>query len=526
MVLSSDFLWPWCAALLGLVLSILLEQCMQPRPPLRRPVAAWAVHAGIWLVVHGMLTILLGRPWFAMAAGLAALLTVVLVNNAKFKALHEPFVFQDYEYFTDAIRYPRLYIPFFGWWKFLLATAGFVTAVGIGWWWEEVSAARWSVTGQVGALAWQCLLGGVLLVLGSRQRLNLGLDAQRDVLALGLLAALWRYALMGRRLPRAQGVFAADAQKKGRGQGVGGLSLKPLRLPDLVAVQSESFFDARTLFAGIHPHVLEHLDALQAEAFVHGSMQVPAWGANTVRTEFAFLTGIEGADLGVHQFNPYRAVAAGWQVASLAQYLQRLGYRTVCVHPYPAGFYLRHKVYPLLGFDTFIDIQDFVDAERYGPYVSDMAVTEKIMQLLHERADGDKPLFVFAITMENHGPLHLERVAPEDMQQLYGTAPPAGCEDLTIYLRHLRNANRMIGSLHMQLDALKRPVSLCWYGDHVPIMPTVYATFGQPSGLVPYACWRNSAARSNAAENSLPPQLLTADMLSCQWLAGLGLWRD
>ena len=140
---------------------------MQPRPPLRRPVAAWAVHAGIWLVVHGMLTILLGRPWFAMAAGLAALLTVVLVNNAKFKALHEPFVFQDYEYFTDAIRYPRLYIPFFGWWKFLLATAGFVTAVGIGWWWEEVSTARWSVTGQVGALAWQCLLGRVLLVLGA-----------------------------------------------------------------------------------------------------------------------------------------------------------------------------------------------------------------------------------------------------------------------------------------------------------------------------------------------------------------------
>lgn len=116
------------------------------------------------------------------------------------------------------------------------------------------------------------------------------------------------------------------------------------------------------------------------------------------------MTGIEGADLGVHQFNPHRAAAAGWQVASLAQYLQRLGYRTVCVHPYPAGFYLRHKVYPLLGFDTFIDIQDFADAERYGPYVSDMAVTEKIMQLLHERADGDKPLFVFAITMENHGP--------------------------------------------------------------------------------------------------------------------------
>ncbi|WP_258305005.1 hypothetical protein, partial [Escherichia coli] len=67
---SSGFLLPWYAALAGLGLSILLEQCKQPRPPLHRPVAAWAVHIGVWLVLHGVLTALLGRPWFAMAAGL------------------------------------------------------------------------------------------------------------------------------------------------------------------------------------------------------------------------------------------------------------------------------------------------------------------------------------------------------------------------------------------------------------------------------------------------------------------------
>ena len=495
---------------------------MQPRPLLRRPVAVWAVHAGVWLVLHGGLTLLVGRPWFAMAAGLALLLTVVLVNNAKFKALHEPFVFQDYEYFTDAIRYPRLYIPFFGWWKFLLATAGFVAAVSIGWWWEAVPAGRWRITGQAGALAWQCFLGLVLLLLGSRKRLNLGLDAQRDILALGLLACLWRYAWMGRRLPEVPGVFSAAAPSPQLSR----------RLPDLVAVQSESFFDARALFAGIRHEVLDELDALQAAAFLHGGMQVPAWGANTVRTEFAFLTGVEGLDLGVHQFNPYRAVAGGWQVTSLAQYLQRLGYRTVCVHPYPAGFYLRNKVYPLLGFDTFIDIRDFADAERYGPYVADAAVTEKIIQLLSESAVDERPLFVFAITMENHGPLHLERVAPEDIARLYTAGVPDGCEDLTIYLRHLRNANRMIGRLHSQLDALERPASLCWYGDHVPIMPAVYATFGQPSGLVPYACWSNRQAREQARASGHAVQTETAapsmaaHSLSRQWLAGLGLWRE
>lgn len=378
--------------------------------------------------------------------------------------------------------------------------------------------------GQVGAVVWQCLLGSVLLVLGSRQRLNLGLDARRDVLALGLLAALWRYALMGRRLPQAQGAFA----------GVETDTVPPLKhLPDLVAVQSESFFDARVLFSGIRPEVLSELDALQTAAFLHGEMQVPAWGANTVRTEFAFLTGVEGGDLGVHQFNPYRAIAGGWQVASLARYLQRLGYRTVCVHPYPAGFYLRYKVYPLLGFDEFIDIRSFAGAQHHGPYVADAEVTTKIMELLQARAANDRSLFVFAITMENHGPLHLERVAAEDVAQLYGAAPPTGCEDLTIYLRHLRNANRMIGSLRTQLDALERPASLCWYGDHVPIMPTVYATFGPPSGLVPYACWNNYQAQEQMLTfgHSIQARTTTAvpmaaHALSRQWLAGLGLWQE
>ena len=69
------------------------------------------LRAGLWLFAH-------------------ALLTLVLVNNAKFTALSESFVFQDYEYFTDAIRHPRLYIPFLGWWKFMAAAFAFVIARG------------------------------------------------------------------------------------------------------------------------------------------------------------------------------------------------------------------------------------------------------------------------------------------------------------------------------------------------------------------------------------------------------------
>jgi phosphoglycerol transferase MdoB-like AlkP superfamily enzyme len=99
------------------------------------------------------------------------------------------------------------------------------------------------------------------------------------------------------------------------------------------------------------------------------------------------------------------------------------GYRTVCVHPYAASFYSRDKVYPQLGFDEFIDLRAFAGAPKSGPYVSDLAVAERVCSLLSARLTS-RPLFVFVITMENHGPLHLEKVHPGDAERFYSTPPP------------------------------------------------------------------------------------------------------
>lgn len=257
--------------------------------------------------------------------------------------------------------------------------------------------------------------------------------------------------------------------------------------PHLVAVQSESFFDPRSWHDGIRRDVLAEFDRLKSEAVLHGALEVPAWGANTVRSEFAFLSGISEATLGVHRFNPYR-VAVGTGMATLASHLRGLGYRTICVHPYPASFYARARVYPAMGFDEFIDIEGFRDAARAGPYVGDAAVAGMIEGIL---ATADKPVFVFAITMENHGPLHLESPGPEDWSAAFDVVPPAGCDDLAVYLRHLCNADHMAGRLREQLELLKRPAWLCWFGDHVPIMAGVYEKLGYPEAHTSYVLWSN-----------------------------------
>jgi hypothetical protein len=503
MALEPAFVSVLVASLAGLALSLVIERLMTPRPPLARAWAAWALHGGLWLLVHALLTLVLGRPWFAAAAISAFLLMLVLVNNAKVKTLREPFVFQDYEYFLDAILHPRLFIPFLGWRKFLVAAAGFVLAIGAGIWGEAAPAQQYVWAGQLGGIAVVFAGGLMFLLAGNWAPLVVIFEPEQDTRTHGLLASLWRYAAE-QNTPLAVTSPIDRVVPKVPKSG----------LPHLVAVQSESFFDPRSLSPGIRTDVLAEFDRLKVDALAHGKLKVPAWGANTIRTEFAFLSGIDNDRLGVHRFNPYRAIAGGADVPSLATYLKRLGYRTICIHPYPASFYKRDRVYPRMGFDEFLDIRAFKNAKRFGPYVSDAAVADMVATILRETTG---PVFIFVITMENHGPLHLEKVEPLDIDELYYTRPPDSCEDLTIYLRHLRHADHMISKLRLLLEESRLPASLCWYGDHVPIMPAVYKNFAVPNGDVEYVIWSKRGKIQPCQKKSAVHEL------SIYWLTELGL---
>lgn len=493
------------AALVGLCLSVCVERLMSPRPSLGRPWLAWMLHGGLWLLTYAMLVLCLGRPWFSTIGVTGFLLVLVLVNNAKVRTLQEPFVFQDYEYFTDAIRHPRLYIPFLGWTNFIFAVLAFILAVSILIWDESIPDDRLDLAGQLGGVLAIFLLSFLLIFSGNRAKLLVRLQPWQDIVYLGFIASLWRYAQIARQLPIGHSPFDTLVASNSAGE-----------TPHLVAIQSESFFDPRDLYSGIRTDVLDEFDVLKQEALMYGKLHVPAWGANTVRTEFTFLSGIDLLELGVHQFNPYRALVAGWNISSIAHFLKKRGYRTVCIHPYPADFYQRNVVYPRLGFDEFIDIQSFTKAERSGPYISDAAVTKMVLDVLNK---SESPVFIFAITMENHGPLRMEKIESEDISLGYKILPPKGFDDMTIYLRHLRNANQMVGNLRRELKLCERLVGLCWYGDHVPIMPDVYQHCGMPTGEVDFVLWFNKQMN----ENENVKEDLDSHELSMCWLGLMGL---
>jgi hypothetical protein len=496
-------------ALLGLLASFALCLLLTPkqRSFFSLPKASYAFHIGGFFALLTFEMILFRRPWFAVGNVLALHALVIVVNNAKYHSMREPFLVHDFEYFTDAIKHPRLYLPFFGVGKAIAATIGFIAVLGLGIYWETplYDQPGVTLTDTYFTIVALFVAAAISIRVGMRYQVKgLSLNPETDYQRLGFVGFLWHYGLLHicTKTTTERAEWAHSIESPVHSQ----------HLPNLVVVQSESFFDPRAEYPNLlDPSILSHFDQTCHEAYGYGALTVPAWGANTIRTESAFLTGHAAKQFGVHQFSPYRHLMKSPKT-TLAHALKALGYRTVCVHPYPASFYLRDQLYPKMGFDEFIDITAFTEADKVGQYTGDVPLTEKVLTLLEP---SDAPVFVFVITMENHGPLHLEKPDVEDQNAFYVDTQPAECDDLTVYAKHLQNADRMIEMLTTSLSHSDRGGVLAWYGDHVPIMADVYRTLGAPSGETRYFLWSDQCEIKRPEANvpsdvsELAPQILT-----------------
>lgn len=489
------------AGLAGFAIAVIAEISVSPRPAFnKRPWQSFCIHFALWIFPFSAIVCLTGRPLCAAGFTLAFIAILIFVNNAKFRSMREPFIFQDYDYFLDTIRFPRLFLPFLGLASFCLCALGVILAI-LALWLEPAPPHRWNLHGQAGANLLLFIVGCAAFILARIFPPSLELSPSKDIGRLGFLPSLGFYGIQCMRLQ-------PIAPPKH-----GWLPPNPDIFPHLLAIQSESFFDARECWPEINPEIYENLDAFTRESFLHGDMLSPAWGANTERSEFSFLTGISPANLGMNRFNPYRFPAAGGALPSLAAHLRSIGYKTICVHPYLSAFYKRGKVFPRLGFDCFVELKDFKNPEHFGPYVSDLELADKIIEI---QRNSSEPTFIFAITMENHGPLHLE--APPDAsanKHLFRKLPPSGAAELGIYLRHARNTGLMLARLGMEWRRRNLGVSLCFYGDHVPIMPNTWQTLHAPPGHVPYFCWSNRTYADPC------PCMLACSQLSSAWMHGL-----
>lgn len=514
-------------ALLSLLLSLACEPLVQPRPaPFRqRSRATLGIHVGTWLVLYALALLVLQRGW--LSAGLLNVLYLVVIQScrSKWDSLKEPFLVQDFEYFLDAIRHPRLYVPFFGLGLAIAASTSGAAAFLAFLWWEP------SLVTTHGAMAWLLCVasiggsGALLLGTGLTRLPSITLDPETDLHRHGMISYFWAYGLYPTE-PLDPNLVPDCLREPHNAAPPGSLSSEPLTnesLPNIVIVQSEAFFDPREWQPDLPRDLLPNWDSMRMQALASGPLRVPVWGANTVRSEAAFLTGIDNAALGMHRFMPYRPMARQ-TIPNLVSALKQTGYRCIALHPYPASFYDRERVMPMLGFDEFIDISGFNIADRDGQYISDRALAHKVHELLAQSSgpqENEQPLMVFVITMENHGPLHLEPASVEWSSRIphhiETRLQQRDADTLSVYLRHLHNADSMLGKLRDSLSEQPRHGLLCWYGDHVPIMEAVYESLGEPSGDTHYLVW--------STRDASQPTTMTTTPTNIECLAQR-LWQD
>jgi len=476
-----------------IAMMLLMERMVKPRPTVRRRLLHRLSLLSVMPAVMFYITIFMisYRPILSIGATLIAFSAIILINNAKYAALKEPLVFSDFALLRQAVQHPALYLKYIGIFNLLaLAVVSIAGISAILYYWPPVIARPgiddyfptalylFVVLGMIYSVTRGPFRGAFLQLL---RRFGPETDVRRDIDKLSLVVCLIFYFLLANEKPPPASA-AADRPERRRWPAGSG------QLPPVIVVQSESFFDVRRLHASIPRGILNRWDALGAEAAYRGHLKVPAWGANTMRTEFAFLSGLPNEALGVHRFNPYLNLCKT-PVWTLAHQLRAMGYRTVCVHPYASSFFDRDRVFPNLGFDLFLDIDSFNGAAKFGPYIGDLAVADKIIEVLR---DASVPQFIFAITMENHGKWERGRLSGSVAPAPDLPDAPLGSPELGLYLQHLANSDAMAGRITDYLRQGPGDGVFCMFGDHVPSLPSVFSRADYVDSSTDYLVWKKS----------------------------------
>ena len=249
--------------------------------------------------------------------------------------------------------------------------------------------------------------------------------------------------------------------------------------PDIVVVQSESFFDPAIMRGYEDNHFTPELDRLEQHG-LSGPLHVPTFGGGTIRTEFEVLTGLSLRYFDELQF-PYLTLNQK-VVPSLVRTLRAHGYATTAIHGNDPAFWNRASAFKAIGFDRFVSQSAFPkNAPNDGKYMADRAMTDEIMLQLK---DAGPPQFLFAISIEAHGPYD---VPPADIAARDAIPVPAGIggrdkQELQTYLYHIEHADAELGRLAGLLAQRGRPTLLLFYGDHLPALTNSFNVTGFVDG--------------------------------------------
>lgn len=271
--------------------------------------------------------------------------------------------------------------------------------------------------------------------------------------------------------------------------------------PNIIIIMNEAFWDPN-IMQGVkfNKKLTENIDKLKLDS-IHGYMESPEFGGGTSNAEFELLTGHS-----MHFYKPGFMVYPNeikQPIMALPSILKAQGYNTKAIHSYKGWYWNRKEVYKYLGFDEFISEEYLINPKLKGFYVSDEYVTDII---INELKNTNEPSFIFAVTMQNHGPYNDTRY--QDLEQeieVFNELDSESLQILKTYSQGIYDADKSLGKLIKYCSNLEKPTVVLFFGDHLPMLGPdlkVYKEFDYIQGSIdnnqklklyctPFILWSN-----------------------------------
>ncbi|WP_373502896.1 LTA synthase family protein [Aestuariivirga sp.] len=195
------------------------------------------------------------------------------------------------------------------------------------------------------------------------------------------------------------------------------------------------------------------LDQLKQAGFSETSAVSPVYGGTTPNAEFEVLTGIpvRSFQAGIIPYQHYVQYVTD-MARALPRLLSEKGYAATAYHNFTRRFWLRDQMYPKLGFDRFVSMEDMTLVIQPNDWPTDEGLYKSVL----DTVGGDAPQFHFIVTVQTHGPFVKHETDIE------------GHNGVHDYRTRLDAAAKSLTAFKQRLDAKGRPYAIVLFGDHLP----------------------------------------------------------
>lgn len=236
-----------------------------------------------------------------------------------------------------------------------------------------------------------------------------------------------------------------------------------------------------------------------------GLMLSSGYGGGTANIEFQALTGLSMANFDPSLTSPYQQLIPAMSWTPTINQAWGSSENQIALHPYESSMYSRSSNYKKFGFSHFwtlnepevIKYQARIDNSRY---VSDESAYRSALEKVQNSSERQ---FVQLVTMQNHMPYNNwynnnQFVATASK----GSKSLGSNETMSIqtYAKGMSYTDSSTQELLDSLDAIDKPITVMFYGDHLPGVYTTAGAHGDNSIALhetDYFIWSNKASSSH-----------------------------